>query len=135
MKKDVNLPLPRSKNDIDRARQIAKFGFPDVAPVVPELLEWLQDGNWPVSRVLSPFLVSLGHSILPELRTVLRGQDAVWKYWCLSLVIAHLPMESLIELRDDIRQLAEQPSTDEIREEVDHLAKQVLIELEGGKDR
>ena len=38
--------LPRHKSDRERTRAIIGLGYPAVAPVLPEQLTWLQDGNW-----------------------------------------------------------------------------------------
>ena len=65
---DIRDLLPHGKSDIARAQTIVAQGDPAVAPVLPELIEWLQDGNWPVSIVIGRFLASLGTVILNDVR-------------------------------------------------------------------
>jgi hypothetical protein len=52
--------LPRDKHDTDSAAALVSLGWEAVLPVVPEIMEWVQDSNWPVARVFSPFLVEAG---------------------------------------------------------------------------
>src|SRR5262249_44528772 len=47
--------LPTGKHDVASARALVALGYPAVAPVLPQLLEWVQDINWPVAAVLAPF--------------------------------------------------------------------------------
>lgn len=37
------------------AEVIVKLGYPRVKPILPGLLEWIQDTNWPGSRRIAPF--------------------------------------------------------------------------------
>src|SRR5688500_18615540 len=51
---DINSLVPRNKHDRKRAAAAIAAGYPAVAPVLPEMLEWLQDMNWPVAQDLAP---------------------------------------------------------------------------------
>ncbi len=37
--------LPRDKHDVAAVERLAALGYPTVEPVLPELLEWIQDIN------------------------------------------------------------------------------------------
>lgn len=43
--------LPKDKFDLERATALVSTGYPTVAPILPDILGWLQDGNWPGVRV------------------------------------------------------------------------------------
>lgn len=120
---DVRALLPTSKIDTDRAEQIVARGYPAVAPIIPELLEWLQDINWPVAQVLQPFLASIGAPLIPEIRRVLETDDHLWKYWLLSC-LARTP-EMASALRADLTRLAEHPTQEEAAEELHVLAREI----------
>jgi len=83
--------LPKDKLDLERATALVSIGYPAVAPILPELLEWLRDGNWPVSHVIGPFLASIGAPLTEEVRRILQTQDHLWKYWILGRVVSHSP--------------------------------------------
>src|SRR4051794_23281462 len=63
---DVQHLIPQNKFDLKRAQAAVEVGYPAVAPILPELLEWLQDYNWPVAHILAPFLASIGEPLVPH---------------------------------------------------------------------
>ena len=80
--------VPKDKHDTATAEVAIQAGYPAVASVLPELVEWLQDYNWPVAQVLAPFLATIGITLLPHVQTVLVSDDLVWKRWVLSCVVS-----------------------------------------------
>lgn len=79
--------LPRDKFDTASAEQLVALGFPAVEPVLPQLIEWMQDFNWPVAQVLQPLLASIGVPLAPYVRKVLSEEDEVWKFWVLHCIV------------------------------------------------
>ncbi len=53
------LPLPQDKYDTEAATALVGAGWESIAPVMPQILTWMQDLNWPVAHILQPFLVSV----------------------------------------------------------------------------
>ena len=117
--------IPRHKLDLTRAQAAVAAGYPAIAPVLPELLEWLQDYNWPVAHILQPFLAGIGLPLAPHLRRILQTDDEVWKYW----VIVCLIKESAAlqaEFRHELTRLATSPTVRETREELPQVASETL---------
>lgn len=104
--------LPQGKHEVEKARTLVALGYPAVTPVLPNLMEWLQDGNWPVAHVMGPFLAGIGLPLAGEVRRVFATDDVIWKYWCIVLVVAESPA-LLAVLRDDLAHLAAEPPRDE----------------------
>jgi hypothetical protein len=128
---DPDSLVPRNKRDLERAAAAVSAGYPAIAPVMGDLLKWLQDGNWPVAHVLAPFLRDLG-PITPtvdDLRTILEGDDDIWKYWVLCGVIDGWEDTALIALELQLERLAQHPSANELAEGVDEIAGQLLTRL------
>lgn len=123
---DLESLLPRHKSDVERARAAVAAGYPKVAPILPQLFQWMQDFNWPVAHVLAPFFVSIGHPILEEVRRVLATNDGLWKYWALHIVEA-LPLSERAELREQLERIVHRPTPDEIAGEVAEIAKEILL--------
>ena len=121
--------LPVDKHDTAKLAEIVRLGYPEVEPLVPDLLGWLQDGNWPIAKQLSPFLASIGLPLAPHIRTVLSGEDGIWKYWVLCTVVKASP-ELRRELHSDLERIAQRPSRDESAEEVDLYAQELLAGTE-----
>ncbi len=129
MRADLAVLLPKTKLDTEKASALVAIGFPAVEPVIPDILEWLQDPNWPVARVLQPFLAAIGRPLAPHVRSVLGGADDCWKYSLLTTVV--LPSKNLARaLRPDLERLVSQPSTGEAREGVDQAAREALSSID-----
>jgi Domain of unknown function (DUF5071) len=118
--------VPLSKFDTETAGRAVAAGWPAVEAVLPQLLEWLQDYNWPVSRVLAPFLASIGEPLVPYLRSILQGPDAIWKYWIITAVVADAPVTVVDALRPDLQRLVEKPTPQEAEAEVPKVAVKQL---------
>ncbi|MEM9416337.1 MAG: DUF5071 domain-containing protein [Planctomycetota bacterium] len=122
--------LVRHKSDIENAQQLVALGYPAVRSVLPQMMEWIQDMNWPVARVLQPFLVSIGEPILPEVRRVFESDDLVWQYWCIVEILGHLPVENVSSFRPELERLALRPTQTERQEELDQVAGELLAQLD-----
>lgn len=124
---NVNLSalVPESKFDVEKAAALVQLGFPAVEPVLPQVLEWVQDLNWPVAGVLVPFLAEIGAPLGPYVRAVLAGDDDGWKYCLLqAVVVPSLPLARA--LRPELGRIAAHPAPGELKEELDQLAGEIL---------
>jgi uncharacterized protein DUF5071 len=126
MKSDLATLLPRDKFDTERAEAIIALGFPAIEPIVPALLEWMQDLNWPVAQVLQPFLASIGSPLAPHIRRILETDDVIWKNWVLLCIVAKSP-ELRTMLRPDLERLSSCPKPDEQTAALDVLAKEIIL--------
>ena len=125
------LPRIRHKSDIESAHALVALGYPAVAPRLPHLLEWVQDGNWPVAKALAPFLAAIGRPILPAAREVLRQtDDPSWKWFLIEDVLTRMDPAAVRELRPDLERLAFAPSDRDRDEQVDQVAREVLAALD-----
>lgn len=124
---DVKSLIPRSKMDTERAEAAVAAGYPAVAPILPELLEWLQDMNWLVAQILAPFLASIGSPLIPHIRHILKTDDEIWKYWIIVQIMgdSHEVAEAF---RDELERLAYSPTEREAHEELNEEAQLVLKE-------
>jgi hypothetical protein len=125
MQNDIRTLIPQNKFDTDRAEQAVAAGYPAVEPILPELLEWIQDSNWPVARVLGPFLGSIGTPLIPHIKKILATDDNIWKYWTLTHVVQDSP-DVAAALREDLQRYADSPTADERAEGLDELARTIL---------
>ena len=121
-------PLPeiQDKHDLASAQRLVKLGYPDVAAYLPVMLEWIQDINWPVARILAPFLASVGAPMIPHLWRVLRSDDQIWKYWCISEVIAHMEPVCQQAFSAELMRLRDHPLDCERDEGLHELAGEIL---------
>ena len=126
---DLRNCIPQDKYDQAAITRARVAGFPAINPILPELLNWLQDINWPVARQMVELLSGSGSEIVPHIRAVLRSDDAIWKYWILVSLRSRLEPAVLAQLIPDITRLADQPSERDRSEEVDAEARVLLASL------
>ena len=121
------MELPRTKLDTDIARRLEGLPPDTLAPHLPALLEWVQDINWPVARIIAPILARFDARIVPHLRTILQGDDDVWKYWVISAIIQEMDPAVREGVMDEIVRIINTPTEGERREEVDLVARDVMV--------
>jgi len=125
--------LPEGKHDVKRARALVKLGYPTVIPVLPELLGYMLDANWPIAQVMRPFLTSIGEPLAPYVRDVLATDDTIWKIWVMEIVGDSPALAAA--LYSEIQQLAAMIPKDEdeewLLEEVHRLFPNVLDKQPG----
>jgi len=118
--------VPKDKFDVEAIERAHSVGFPDLNPLIPELLEFVQDANWPVAVPSSTLLSLAGPEIVPFVRDVLRSDDGMWKYWTIELVVKNLPTGVRAALSADLAQLVDAPAQDDIANEADKAAARIL---------
>lgn len=125
---DIKQLLPKHRLDEANALAIIVLGYPAVESVLPDLLYWLQDYNWPVAKVIAPFLSTIGTPLIPYLHNILMTTDDEWKYWIMNLLIAKSP-ELVRLLHDDLQHIATVPTENERSSKLDVLAQEILQQL------
>ena len=83
----------------------------------------MQDINWPVAKVLIPFLAGIGEPLAPHLRMIF--EDHVWKYWVLDKLVAPSPNLALA-VEPYLLRMALDPSSGETEEGIDEIARKIL---------
>lgn len=118
--------IPNDKFDVAAIERATTVGFPTLDPIIPELLEWLQDANWPVANATASLLVNAGNEIIPHLKHALNSNDSIWKYWLITLLIENFPPEMFEKVRVDMEALANNPTKSDLEEDVDLAAKAII---------
>lgn len=121
--------LPTNKSDTTAIAHLNTLGVSVIAPLVPRLLEWVQDINWPVAEPVIALLRKYPPITTEPLRQILRGNDGAWKANCLEYLVKHWPMASKKELREEIERIARRPTQEEKDEEADEVAGEILDEV------
>jgi len=119
--------LPSDKSDTDAVRQLQSASRATVAPLVPSLLQWMQDMNWPVARPIAELLRDYPDELVAPVRAVLRGNDDVWKYWVICELLVDGPRQLREAVSEDVLRIVNKPTTGEVAEEVDLTARDVIF--------
>jgi hypothetical protein len=120
--------IPQNKHDLAAVNAAACLGFPAINPILPQLLAWLQDANWPVAAPIFVLLGQSGPEIAPHLISILRSDDAVWAYWIMDQLVSHLPAGTRALIADDIARIAANPTPAQRHEQVDLAAQRVVAQ-------
>ncbi|HNY31575.1 MAG TPA: DUF5071 domain-containing protein [Fibrobacteria bacterium] len=99
--------MPSDKSDIESARSITKSSGSWSEEELFQILEWVQDGNWPVARILLPYLKTLKQDLNRQILTILDTQDHVWMYWVIDLID---PTRMNDALRERLERIANSPT-------------------------
>jgi hypothetical protein len=95
--------LPRDKNDAESATALVALGYPTVAPVLPQMLDWLKAGGSPVEGGVREFFASLGAPAVPAAQKALASRNEALKYSVLMHVVTRWPVEAVEALKNQLR--------------------------------
>ncbi|KAK0113523.1 hypothetical protein ONS95_013777 [Cadophora gregata] len=126
--------LPRSKIDTDAVEQIAGLDAITLEPLVPDLLRWIQDANWPIAWPIIELLRKHPLLLVEPIRKILRDEagekdDGEWKYNCLASLVAEMDTEHRILFKEELARMAKSPTLDEKEWETAATAKAILEEF------
>lgn len=123
--KDYRHIIPQSKDDEDYIEPLLNSNIDDIKPAIPELLEWLQDGNWPQAHVIADYLEPHLNKIQDEIAVVLQSNDDIWKYWVLLLILGsdEVPGATIMA---EVTRIAQHPQRGETEQEADEIAQDIL---------
>jgi hypothetical protein len=118
--------LPSSKSDDEAVKCLHQLSEAELRPLLPKLMEWLQDINWPVSGPVWDFLEPRVAMLEPAIVEVLLGNDDIWKCNLLRLV-QHAALPALSPLmRELTERIARSPTTSEHENDTDEAARDLL---------
>ena len=120
--------LPKNKFDSSGMEGLKRLSDEEIHPILPALLEWIQDMNWPVAQKVLPVLAMHEKCLVPLIRARLQpGEgDDIWKYWIVARLLPLFSQESLASLLPSLERIALQPTDGEKDEGVDGLAADFL---------
>ena len=122
---------PRNGDDRERWDRIRGGDAEALAPLVPELLEWLREPESPEASLAAEALLRCADELVPFVQAVLRGRDAAWKAGVIERLVLRLPKDDVLELAPDLLAIAMNPSDPELELEVDELAERAVASALG----
>lgn len=115
--------IPKHKDDQEVIEGLKKLSFEEIKPIVPDLLEWLQDMNWPIARPVADVLEKYSDQLVPDILKILKTNDGIWKLWVLMHLSRNTKDKALLK---EIERIAISPIRDEFEEEVNIEANAIL---------
>lgn len=105
--------IPEHKDDQEVIERLKKLSFEEIKPIIPDLLEWLQDMNWPIAGPVAEILKPFSDNIVPEIIKILKTTDGFWKWGTLTTLARTTTNQMLLT---EIERMAKFPTRDEIEE-------------------
>ncbi|KAL2061392.1 hypothetical protein VTL71DRAFT_7665 [Oculimacula yallundae] len=120
--------------DVEAMRYLTTLDADTLAPLIPHLLTWIQDINWPVASPVIHLLRKYPFVIVEPVRKVLRDEagekdDGGWKFNCLNYLVVEMNPEYQILLNEEIVRMATSPTKEEAEWETVEIAKDILRKL------
>lgn len=122
--------IPRTKMDYERVALLKRASKAKIIPILPELLKWLQDMNWPIAQDIEDILVDFEEYLIPHIRAVIKTNDGGWKFFLLHGLINRLSNEKLLELKPELIRMRFSPTKDEIEEELTEKIDELLARID-----
>ncbi|TYC58551.1 DUF5071 domain-containing protein [Rhodobacterales bacterium] len=118
--------VPKNKFDLAAVSKAREVGFPGINSVLPDLLDWVQDANWPVAADVADLLSNSGKEIVPHIGSIFSTDDREWKFWTIELIVKRLAPAVRKALWADLRQLVREPTPEDKSCDVDLVAEEAL---------
>lgn len=119
--------IPKDKFDMVSATNLVKVSDENILLHIDGLFECLQDRNWPIYESISDRLAKIPEKkLIKPLKKILKGDDALWRYWILTDFIPKLTPSILKNIHKELLLLANEPSLDDKEEEIDKIANKLL---------
>ena len=121
--------LPKNKMDYNAIAELKRLQPQDLLSYANELLEWVQDYNWPIAPDVCDLLVPLDEKLVPLLRTVMGGEDEAWIDNCVRYIVANLSDSAQGSLIPELTRIADFPTEDERESGTNVVAQEIINKL------
>lgn len=137
MKKGVHMKhvedlVPKNKFDFSGIAELKQLSDEEIEPVLPALLEWMKDMNWPVAREMPMLLAKHQKVIIPYIIDILQPEqlECDWKSYIIYALLPLLDADYLVQLKPSLERIGECPTWGEEDEETNIAAKELLCKIE-----
>ena len=72
---DIHDLVPKNKFDSSNIERLKHLADNEIEPILPSLLEWIQDCNWPVAGDILPVLALHQSALVPLIHRVLSPHE------------------------------------------------------------
>ncbi|GFI03609.1 hypothetical protein IMSAGC005_02446 [Lachnospiraceae bacterium] len=131
MEKRIEELIPKNIFDLSGIDELGKLSDDEILPILPRLLEWMKDMNWPVAKEM-PMLLSRHQKVLiPSIIEALQPEqtESDWKTYIIQILLPLLDKDSLLLLKPSLERIAQSPTWGEESEKTDCEARQLLDQM------
>ena len=125
--------VPKNKFDFSGIDELRLLSDEEIMPILPALLEWMKDMNWPIAKEMPALLSKHQRVIIPFIIEALRPEQSEcdWKTWIIHCLLPLLDEDYLLMLKASLERIAEDPTWGEESEETNIEARELLDKMSG----
>lgn len=121
--------IPKDKFDVSSFDQLMALSDDEIGEIIPEILKWIQDMNWPVAPSMIKVLASHRAATEKYLPVLLKPEqkDDEWKRNIIMYLLVEwtsYPVDD--HLSSEIKRIAENPTDGEREELADKAAQEFM---------
>ena len=127
MKKVKDL-VPKNIFDFSGMEELRKLSDEEIAPVIPDLLAWMKDMNWPVAKEMPDLLVPHQKVLIPHIIEILQPEQSEcdWKTYIIWVLLPLLDEKYLLMLKPSLERIVKNPTNGELAERTNIEAADIL---------
>ena len=127
MKKAKDL-VPKTKFDFSGIEELRKLSDEEIASVIPDLLAWMKDMNWPVAKEMPDLLAPHQKVLIPHIIEILQPEqwECDWKTWIIHYLLPLLDEKYLLMLKPSLERIVKNPTWGELDEATNTAAEDIL---------
>ncbi|UTC64614.1 DUF5071 domain-containing protein [Treponema sp. OMZ 788] len=95
--------MPKDKFDLDTCKNFYDLTDEAFLEIAPELLTWLQDGNWPIFPEIIKVFTLKQDIVIDEISKIFDTSDVIWQYWILSELYPNLSEKNKLFLKEGLK--------------------------------
>jgi len=133
-KDDIIKLVPKSKFDNSTIPQLMSLSEDDITPILPKLLNWIADFNWPIASDVCKVLAKFPENITPLLIEALtpESDDEDLKYYIINHLIPLLPREYQKKLIPSLKRIHLTPTYFEEYADLTHMTELLFGKIKRG---
>ena len=128
---DIKDLIPKNKYDISAVSELKKLSDIEIESIIPELLVWIQDMNWPIAEDIAEVLSVHCKVTEPYILDILKPeqQDEIWKFNVIKYLLKkNKSFSENTSIMSEVERIADLPTKGEQLELVDTAAKEYIKE-------
>ncbi|MDE7446247.1 MAG: DUF5071 domain-containing protein [Lachnospiraceae bacterium] len=120
--------VPKNKFDFSGMDELRLLSDEEIMPILPALLEWMMDMNWPIAREMPELLSKHQRVLIPVIIEALRPEQSEcdWKTYIIQFLLPLLDEDYLRMLKISLERIAESPTWGEESEGTNIEARELL---------
>ena len=127
MKKVKDL-VPKNIFDFSGIEELRKLSDEEIASVIPDLLAWMKDMNWPVAKEMPALLAPHQKVLIPHIIEILQPEqwECDWKTDIILFLLPLLDEKYLLMLKPSLERIVKNPTRGELSEMTNIEAEDIL---------